>query len=206
MFDIGWAEMLIIGVVALIVVGPKDLPKMFHTLGQTVGKLRGMAHEFQSAMSAAAKEAGVDGVARDMRNLSSGKTIREAVGFDEIDREFDAVRKAAGKPVGKGITPGPGTKKLDPVPVEKTEDSALEALFEEEDEGLAADYDRDVAARNAAMTETERLRLEREARSAEARIIAAQKRALREAHADDEAAPQTADQPAVQPGTPTPKA
>ena len=53
MFDIGWSEMLVVGVVALIVVGPKDLPKMFHTLGEMTGKARGMAREFQRAMDAA---------------------------------------------------------------------------------------------------------------------------------------------------------
>ena len=69
MFDLGWSEMLIIGVVALIVVGPKDLPKLFQTLGQTVGKIRGLAREFQSAMNAAAKQSGMENVARDMQNL-----------------------------------------------------------------------------------------------------------------------------------------
>ena len=45
MFDIGWSEMMVVGVVALIVVGPKDLPRMFHTLGEFTGKARGMSKE-----------------------------------------------------------------------------------------------------------------------------------------------------------------
>ena len=51
MFDIGWSELMIIGVVALIVVGPKDLPMMFRKVGNFVGKARGMARDFQSAMN-----------------------------------------------------------------------------------------------------------------------------------------------------------
>lgn len=57
MLDMGWTEILVIGVVALIVVGPKDLPRMLRTLGQYVGKMRGMAREFQRSMDDAAREA-----------------------------------------------------------------------------------------------------------------------------------------------------
>ena len=59
MFGLGWSEMVIIGVVALIVIGPKDLPNLFRTLGQFTGKARRMAREFSQAMEAAADDAGV---------------------------------------------------------------------------------------------------------------------------------------------------
>lgn len=59
MFDLGFAELLVIGIVALIVVGPKDLPVLFRNVGRYVGRLRGMAREFSSAMNQAADEAGV---------------------------------------------------------------------------------------------------------------------------------------------------
>jgi len=75
MLDIGWSELLLIGIVALIVVGPKDLPKMFRTFGQFVGKARGMAREFQRAMEQAADESGVKDMARDLRNTVSGKDM-----------------------------------------------------------------------------------------------------------------------------------
>ena len=59
MFDIGWMELLLIGVVALIVVGPKELPVLFRTVGRYMGKARGMAREFQRSMEQAADESGL---------------------------------------------------------------------------------------------------------------------------------------------------
>ncbi len=56
---LGFTELLIIGVVALIVVGPKDLPVLFRNVGRFVGKARGMAREFSSAMNEAADQSGV---------------------------------------------------------------------------------------------------------------------------------------------------
>ena len=57
MLDLGWSEILIIGVVALIVVGPKDLPKMLRTLGQYAGRAKSIAREFQRSMDDAARQA-----------------------------------------------------------------------------------------------------------------------------------------------------
>ena len=67
MFDLGWTELLLIGIVALIVVGPKDLPVLFRNVGRWVGKARGMAREFSRAMNDAADEAGVNDVAKGLK-------------------------------------------------------------------------------------------------------------------------------------------
>ena len=62
MFDLGWTELLVIGIVALIVVGPKDLPGMFRAVGNFVGKAKRMARDFSQAMNDAADDAGMSDV------------------------------------------------------------------------------------------------------------------------------------------------
>jgi sec-independent protein translocase protein TatB len=57
MFDIGWSELLVIAVVALIVIGPKELPTVLRTVGQWTTKIRRMAGEFQSQFQEALREA-----------------------------------------------------------------------------------------------------------------------------------------------------
>ena len=68
MFDIGWMELMVIGIVALIVVGPKDLPGLFRAAGQFMGKARGMAREFQRSMEAAADETGLGEAGRQLEH------------------------------------------------------------------------------------------------------------------------------------------
>ena len=80
MFDLGWTELLVIGVVALIVVGPKDLPVLFRRVGQFVGKAKGMAREFSQAMNDAADDAGVRDVSDSLRKATNpvGSAMEEA--------------------------------------------------------------------------------------------------------------------------------
>ncbi|MBS8271715.1 twin-arginine translocase subunit TatB, partial [Halomonas litopenaei] len=64
MFGLGWSELLVVGIVALIVIGPKDLPGLFRTMGQFTGKARMMAREFSRAMEQAADDAGVKDISK----------------------------------------------------------------------------------------------------------------------------------------------
>lgn len=68
MLDVGWTELLVIGALALIVVGPRDLPQLLRSVGQTVGKIRRMAREFQRSIEDAARDADVTGL-KEMRDL-----------------------------------------------------------------------------------------------------------------------------------------
>ena len=86
MFDIAWTELLLIGVVALIVVGPKDLPGMFRALGRFTAKMRNLAREFQRAMNKAADEAGMSDVASDLKSIKSAKNLGLDAVQDAADR------------------------------------------------------------------------------------------------------------------------
>ena len=85
MLDIGWQELLVIGALALIVVGPKDLPTLLRSCGQWVGKIRGMAREFQRTMDQAAREA-------DVANLKELRDLKNDIGsFDLTKQAYKAV-------------------------------------------------------------------------------------------------------------------
>lgn len=56
MFDIGWTEMLVLGIVTLLAVGPRELPGMLRTMGRYVGQIRNMASDFRSQMDDVAEE------------------------------------------------------------------------------------------------------------------------------------------------------
>lgn len=62
MFDLGWFELAIVGALLLVVVGPKDLPRVLRAVGVWTGKARRMARDFQRALDDYAKEAELDGV------------------------------------------------------------------------------------------------------------------------------------------------
>lgn len=118
MFDIGMSEMLVVGVVALIVVGPKDLPRMFRTVGEFTGKARKMAREFQNAMNDAAKDTGVNDIAGDLRKIADPKQY----GMDKIK---DATSElSAWSPDGPDAKPAPRTGDAARAAAEAAETSA----------------------------------------------------------------------------------
>ncbi|MCJ8051724.1 Sec-independent protein translocase protein TatB [Shinella curvata] len=82
MLDVGWTEILVIAIVLIIVVGPKDLPQMLRTFGRMVSKMRGMASDFRQQFDEALREADLDDVRKtigEAQKLNPLNTIREAV-------------------------------------------------------------------------------------------------------------------------------
>ncbi len=70
MFDIGWTELAIIALIALLVIGPKDLPQAMRTISGWVRRIRGMAREFQSGVEDMVREAELDGVKEEFGTIA----------------------------------------------------------------------------------------------------------------------------------------
>ena len=97
MFDIGWPELLLVMVVALVVIGPKDLPAAIRTVTTILLKMRGMAAEFQSGLDDIAREAGVDEVKSSFEEVVSYDPKAALDNIAEMD-EGEFVLDADGGP------------------------------------------------------------------------------------------------------------
>jgi sec-independent protein translocase protein TatB len=102
MFDFGLSmgELMVIAMIALIVVGPKDLPKMLRSIARFVGKLRGMAGEFQRHLDSAIRETGIEEVKRDVKNMTNF-TVTADVGkqmSEEFKKQGDEIKKMLDAP------------------------------------------------------------------------------------------------------------
>lgn len=99
-FGFGYSEMFVVAVVAIIVIGPKDLPKVLRALGKTVAKMRGMAREFQGHLDQALKETGFDEVKKEFDNIKKSTNIVEPVKktvTDDVKKQEDDFKKLFGE-------------------------------------------------------------------------------------------------------------
>ena len=87
MFDISWAHLAVIAAVALVVIGPKDLPRVLRTAGQWMARARAVAREFQNSLDQMVREAELDEMRRD---------LQKATEFD-IEKEFNKTIDPDGK-------------------------------------------------------------------------------------------------------------
>ncbi|MEO1476539.1 MAG: Sec-independent protein translocase protein TatB [Pseudomonadota bacterium] len=95
--QLGPAELLVLAVLILLVVGPKDLPSFLHGAGKLAGKARRMADEFRAGLSQMAREAELDDMRREIEELKKGTVapeLNEAV--SDIDREIRKTPKVSG--------------------------------------------------------------------------------------------------------------
>ena len=88
MFDLGWLELMVIGLAALIVVGPKELPQMFRTVGRFFGKAKAMAREFSQSMEAAANESGLKDATKTLNSISDLHRKTKTPFKEQVAKEF----------------------------------------------------------------------------------------------------------------------
>jgi sec-independent protein translocase protein TatB len=94
MLEIGWGKLVLIGIVALLVIGPKELPAVLRTVGQWMTKLRRMAAEFQSQFQEAMREAEVAELKKQVDEM--GNKAQSYANFDpigEVRREFETTQQ-----------------------------------------------------------------------------------------------------------------
>jgi sec-independent protein translocase protein TatB len=108
MFGLGWSEMMVVGIVALIVIGPKDLPQLFRTMGEFTGKAKGMAREFSKAMNDAANESGVNDISKGLKAAANPKAfgldkLKEASGVAAATTALSPERAAAKDKMDAGM-------------------------------------------------------------------------------------------------------
>jgi sec-independent protein translocase protein TatB len=152
MFDIGWSEFLVIAVVALIAIGPKELPGVLRMVGQWIGKARKMAAEFQGQFQEAMREAEMadikksfDEVKEAATGIASGnimtslqKDVSDSLQIGDIDKPVDAqVASAIDAPAASGTEVASGseasvtpTTPADPTPETFVEAEAHRAVNE----------------------------------------------------------------------------
>lgn len=116
MFDIGWSELVVIGIVALIAIGPKELPGVLRTVGHWMGKVRRMAAEFQGQFQEAMREAEVADLKKQVEDFNQ-QASNLASGFDpvttanaEIQKAIDEVKPGESAPVESSSNAAPASE------------------------------------------------------------------------------------------------
>src|ERR1700752_1301813 len=96
MFDLGWGKLVLIGIVALIVIGPKELPGALRTLGQWMNKVRRMASEFQNQFQEAMREAELADLKKDVDEMAA--KAQSYTNFNPLDDLQKDVESAVAPP------------------------------------------------------------------------------------------------------------
>ncbi|WLB58372.1 Sec-independent protein translocase protein TatB [Bradyrhizobium japonicum] len=150
MFDIGWSELVLIGVVALVAIGPKELPGVLRMVGQWMGKARKMAAEFQGQFQEAMREAEMADLKKsfdEVKEAASGfagnnlmtslqKDVSDALRVDALDKPAETATTAAVEatsseaPAISGETPATPTTPEAPTPETFVEAEAHAAVNE----------------------------------------------------------------------------
>ncbi len=122
-FGIGTSELLLIAIVALIVVGPKDLPKLLRSIGHFTTKIRGMAREFQGHLNEAMKETGVDEVRKEVSKMTDFSSVEA-----DFKKQESEIKKAVESAAPKFGEPEPESKKPVAAPEAKPAEKQVETV------------------------------------------------------------------------------
>ncbi|WP_312361871.1 Sec-independent protein translocase protein TatB [Ensifer sp.] len=131
MLDIGWTELVVIAIVLIIVVGPKDLPPMLRAFGRMTSKLRGMASDFRQQFDEALREADLEDVRKtisDAQSLNPANALREAMNpLRQIGDEIKSDLQKAASPDKPAVAASPEPSAVAAVPASAPVAAATEA-------------------------------------------------------------------------------
>ena len=129
MLDVGWSEMAIVAVVALFVIGPKELPRALRTVGRYAGKIKAVAREFQDSIDDAVREAELDDVKKQIESVGKmnfGKSISDAIDPEgEIEKGMNIPKSILG---ASGDSKPSDEKEAEPEAPAETADVAVPTL------------------------------------------------------------------------------
>ena len=115
MFDIGWGELLVIGIVALVVIGPKELPAVLRTMGQGMAKLRRMASEFQGQFQEAMREAEISELKQEADKLAESAASMNPLA--DVEKISDDLQKSLDMPSAAAPVASPEIEQPVPEPI-----------------------------------------------------------------------------------------
>ena len=112
MFDIGWQELMIIALVTIVVIGPKDLPRVLRAVTLGMRKVRGMARDFQQSLDELAREAELQELRKEIEKASTADLEKELQSIADPAREMEeSVRD-----IGRSLDEAPPPTALPPKP------------------------------------------------------------------------------------------
>lgn len=130
MFDIGWSELLLVAVLALVFVGPKDLPRLMRTAGRYVGKMRAMAREFQQSFEDLARESELEELRQQVAELRN-QTVAPLADIRRSIETSGTSAKAEAEPAADEASAAPLPDGLSPDMVEAIQEAAAIEKFED---------------------------------------------------------------------------
>ena len=129
---IGFAEMVLLVVVALVVIGPKDLPLMMRKFGRFTGKMRALAFEFKQGIDELGRQAELEELRKEVADL------KKHTGLEDIQKEFEEDKRALESDVNKTLAPTSSPTPAPAHPAAATNGAAKPAIASHA--GLSADH------------------------------------------------------------------
>ncbi|WP_226893322.1 Sec-independent protein translocase protein TatB [Nisaea sediminum] len=131
MFDLGWQEFMLIAFVAVVVVGPRDLPRVVRSISTYIRKARSVAREFQNSLEEVAREAELDDLRKEAKSISSGDLEKKVNDWVDPSGETKKEMERIASQAKDAASSRPVETPAEPAPVSKPEPAAEKTSADE---------------------------------------------------------------------------